>query len=401
VDFLRTEARTIMKHRDSSELSVEAIYAAGGSGDDPAISLHLKQVSYYDALTKAVSAAGKNLVVEEYAFIVCDGQGDVCAPRTPEEAASKIIFPKIDFEDVSLAETLEYFRVKAKDYDPAKVGVNLLATNQQVAEMTHFSLRLANVPLKDALLKIAAITGWKVRFDPRVVVITPATQPAAVAIKPDANSPLMQRASRFIRPQVQFQNASVEEAVELLRMPMHEDTRRPVNIVSHLPARLATAEIISLDLRDVSMVDVLGYIAEMAGLRLRVDENAFVLEEAKPVGTNEKGEKAQHPESKIAMNPQSKNEELASKIVLPNVQFGEATVQECVEFLRVKTSEIHSYQGDSMAVKIVLATPKDAVIPKVALFLKDASVRDVLRYVAELAELKLRVADDAFVLETK
>lgn len=323
------------------------------------------------------------------------------AERTTQEAAAKIIFPKIDFENVSLAESLEYFRVKARDYDPVKAGVNLLPTNEQVAEMTHFSLKLANVPLEEALLKVAAITGWKVRFDPRVVVISPVTQPAAAAARPDANSPLVQRASRFIRPQVQFQAAAVEEAVEFLRMPMHEDTRRPVNIVTHLPARLAKAEIISLDLRDVSVVDVLGYVAEMAGLRLRVDENAFVLEEAVLVGAREKEEKAGHPETKSALNPQSEIEERASGIILPNIEFAEATVQECVEFLRGATARRHNPDGDSMAVKVLLATPKGAVLPKVTLFLKDASLRDVLRYVAELAELKVRVEGDAFVLEQK
>jgi hypothetical protein len=156
-----------------------------------------------------------------------------------------------------------------------------------------------------------------------------------------------------------------------------------------------------MDLRDVSLMDVLCFIAEMAGLRVRADENAFVLEEAMPEGAREKEEKAGHPETKSALNPQSEIEERASGIILPNIEFAEATVQECVEFLRGATARRHNPDGDSMAVKVLLATPKGAVLPKVTLFLKDASLRDVLRYVAELAELKVRVEGDAFVLEQK
>jgi hypothetical protein len=322
------------------------------------------------------------------------------AERTPEEAAAQITLPEIEFEDVSLAEAIECLRIESKDCDAAKRGVNFLLSDQRAAEQKRFSLKLANVVLNDALHKIAAITGWTVRFDPRVVVLTLASHPQPN--KPLAQSPLAKRASSIIRPQVNFQGASVEEAVEILRISpeCHEfadPARKPVNIVTHLPTRLATAEIISLDLRDVSMLDVLGYIAELAGLRLRVDENAFVFEEAVPAAEG----KTKRFQPTSASNPLSKIEERASKIIIPNIEFVEASVPECVEFLRLKTARLHNPEGDSRAVNVRLATPEEAALPTITLFLRDIPLRDVLRYVAELAELKLRVDGDAYVFEVK
>jgi hypothetical protein len=255
------------------------------------------------------------------------------------------------------------------------------------------------VPLDDALHKIAAVTGWKVRFDPRVAVLT--RGPHLPAPRPAVQSPLVERASYIVFPQVQFEGATMEEAVELLRIPREcQDIAgamsKPMNIVTHLPTRLATAEVISLDLRDVSMLDVLGYIAELSGLQLRVDENAFVLGESVPAVQD----KTKHAKPRSA-SKLSKLEERASKIIVPKIEFAEATVEGCLEFLRLKTPTLHNQEGDSLAVNVRLVAPDNAALPSITLFLRDIPLSDVLHYVAELAGLELRVDEDAYVLEAK
>jgi hypothetical protein len=346
-----------------------------------------KFLTWSACLVIVVSAPSKGLAQE------------TTAERTSEEAAAEIILPQIDFEDVSLTEAIEYLRIKSRNPDRRKRGVNFLLTDQRAASQKRFSLALADVPVTEAMHKIAAVTGWKVRFDPRVAVLT--RGPHLPAPRPAVQSPLVERASYIVFPQVQFEGATMEEAVELLRIPREcQDIAgampKPMNIVTHLPRRLATAENISMDLRDVSMLDVLGYIAELSGLQLRVDEKAFVLGE--PVPAAQDKAKLSKPRSASKL---SQLEERASKTIIPRVEFAEATVEGCLEFLRLKTATLHNGEGDSLAVDVRLATPDNAALPSITLYLRDMPLSDVLRYVAELARLNLRVDGDAYVLEAK
>lgn len=325
---------------------------------------------------------------------------------TVEAAAARITLPEIKFEDVSLADACEYFRIKSRDHGPVKRGVNILVTDTTSAGRARCTLNLANVPLKEALVQVAKQTGWKLRFDPHVAVFTKAAQPVGNIPKPDPSSPVLQRASAIIRPSAQFADATVEEAVEFLRIPIGcinfpAPARRPVNLVTKLPARLSGAPIISMDLRNVSLLEILSYIAEIAGLKVRVGETALILEEASAVGAAGTAKSAGHSQAKSPLKPLSKMEERASMSIMPRVDFAEATVQECVEFLHATWANRRNTDGDSLAVAVVLATPKGMALPKITLYLTDAPLREVLGYLAELAGLSLRSEDKGFVLEAR
>ncbi len=97
--------------------------------------------------------------------------------------------------------------------------------------------------------------------------------------------------SKIIFPQVQFSGASVEEAVEFLRIKSKDyDTierdpaKKGVNLIIKPGAAPSTATI-SLDLKDVPMSEALRYITELGGMKYKVEPFAVVVVPISDVGT--------------------------------------------------------------------------------------------------------------------
>jgi general secretion pathway protein D len=96
--------------------------------------------------------------------------------------------------------------------------------------------------------------------------------------------------SRIIFPTVQFAGASIEEAVEFLRIKSkdydnieRDPTKRGVNLIIKPGTAPATATI-SLDLKDVPMSEALRYITELGGMKYKVEPYAVVVVPLSEVG---------------------------------------------------------------------------------------------------------------------
>lgn len=94
---------------------------------------------------------------------------------------------------------------------------------------------------------------------------------------------LTKKMQEIIFPQVQFAGASIEEAVEFLRVKSADldvmetvASKKGVNIILKAGEAPSTASI-SLDLRDVPMVEALRYVTELAGMRYKVEPYAVLI----------------------------------------------------------------------------------------------------------------------------
>ena len=76
----------------------------------------------------------------------------------PEDRKPVIIIPRVEFQDASLSETLEFFRIRARSLDPEKKGVNIILKDPEMAKDTRIALHLVNIPLWDALKYVAELT---------------------------------------------------------------------------------------------------------------------------------------------------------------------------------------------------------------------------------------------------
>lgn len=94
---------------------------------------------------------------------------------------------------------------------------------------------------------------------------------------------LSQKMQKIIFPQVQFSGASIDEAVEFLRVKSRDldvfetdPARKGVNIILK-PGDNAPTASISLDLKDVPMVEALRYVTELAGMKYKVEPFAVLI----------------------------------------------------------------------------------------------------------------------------
>lgn len=87
-------------------------------------------------------------------------------------------------------------------------------------------------------------------------------------------------------------------------------------------------------------------------------------------------------------------------IRLPSVSFKDASVEEAIEFLRMKGRDLDALESDSarQGVNLILKSGTAASTSKITLDLKDVPMEEALRYVTELAGMKYKVENNAVVI---
>ncbi len=92
-----------------------------------------------------------------------------------------------------------------------------------------------------------------------------------------------EKMQKIVFPSLQFQGASIDEAIEFLRIKSKDfdtvekdPTKRGVNLILRTGPTPSTAQI-SLDLKDVPMTEALRYITELAGMKYKVEPFAVVV----------------------------------------------------------------------------------------------------------------------------
>ncbi len=268
-------------------------------------------------------------------------------------------------------------------------------------------------------------------------LIDPATGKPVDPIPAPKKSPLQTKLDTIVIPQIQFSDATLEEAVAFLRQKSADlDTtttdpnQKGVNMI--VKAGGNTPEVrITLDLKNIPLGEALKYVAQLSNLRLVVERYAVTLisqadfeaqqnQAGSPVSGNHgmviTSDSLTHDKvsgvvaavgdvkietprgslsaEKAAIKPNTRQKPAAGEIILPKVQFHEATLAEAVEFLRIKSREL---DPEKKGLNILVKPGGDPLV-KITLQLKDVPAYEALRYVAEVASCKLMVEGDVFVI---
>lgn len=89
----------------------------------------------------------------------------------------------------------------------------------------------------------------------------------------------------------------------------------------------------------------------------------------------------------------------AGQIIVPKLEFREATLREAVDFLRRKSIELDpEHQGFNIVLQLTTAEPDQR---RVTLALSQVPALEALKYVASLSGLELQIDDHAFVLRER
>ena len=100
--------------------------------------------------------------------------GPVNAPASALiSRAGAIIIPKIQFQEASVSEALEVLRIKAREFDPTKKGVNILINDTDIPQNTQITLTLGNIPWIEALKYVAELSNLKMKAGENAFVLKP------------------------------------------------------------------------------------------------------------------------------------------------------------------------------------------------------------------------------------
>lgn len=108
-----------------------------------------------------------------------DSEGVTAGVPYITEKLRNIIIPRIDFEDTSLEEAIDFLRMRSSELDtneldPSKKGINFVVAPAG-ASLRIPELRLKNVPLQVVLKYIADMTKMRVKSDDFAVTLVPQT----------------------------------------------------------------------------------------------------------------------------------------------------------------------------------------------------------------------------------
>jgi beta-lactamase regulating signal transducer with metallopeptidase domain len=203
----------------------------------------------------------------------------------------KIIIPKIELKDASLSDAIAFLHERARELDPEKKGVNLVHIPAEGTPEPLITVSFMEIPLTEALKYLAALSGLEVEFgDPSVVLRKPGQEPfpspdskaetakVPVPVKPSGKSADL--AAGIILPKVIFEEASLPDVLQFLQQKSleHDPAKKGLNLILKAPGEPAPGMIrISLSLREVPLSEALRYVAELANLKLRYDDDAVVL----------------------------------------------------------------------------------------------------------------------------
>jgi general secretion pathway protein D len=102
----------------------------------------------------------------------------------------------------------------------------------------------------------------------------------------------------------------------------------------------------------------------------------------------------------VGRSPGAYLSEKMNKIIFPTVQFEGATIDEAIEYLRVKSRDLDTFTdaGGVKGVNIILRSGEAPSNASISLDLKDVPMSEALRYVTELAQMKYKVEAHAVLV---
>lgn len=307
-----------------------------------------------------------------------------------EEKMNRILMRNMLTVGMSLQEAANYLQTESQkldqqESDPVKRGIKIHVNSNSSVKM---SLMLKDMSFIEAVRYITSISGTRYWVDAEGVHIVDADR--------GNQNPTLERMKELIVPQVQFSGATLEEAFEFLQMRARTPTTqgKGSKIRFVLKNITATPSSLTMDLKNVPLLNVVKYVTELSGTHYRIEGDDVIIEPLVLPTPSREAVKTPSVSPK-----QGKATERARKIILPQVQFAGATLEEAAEFLRL--SLMYREDDNQLGPINIILKPEAGKNAQLSLDLKDVSLWEALRYVAELSNSMLSSDDYALIIEPK
>lgn len=218
---------------------------------------------------------------------------------------NEIIIPLIDFEDCSLEEAIDFMRFRVRELDtaekkPENRGISFIIRKPKVKakELEQAAaggllvedqggprirrLRLANVPASSALKYMCMLTNMKLSIGEHGIEISPSINGdlgLAGEVDAQAKAQLQQRIKEIIIPKIDFEDVTIDEAVEFLRMKAQEmEPQKGLNfIIIRMDGDRESPVIDELKLQNATLESLLREFCKQTKHNFVVHEGAIIL----------------------------------------------------------------------------------------------------------------------------
>lgn len=194
IDYFRAVSKKLdTATTDPAQRGVNILLRAGGDTDSATINLDLKNVPLIEALRETAELTSLQMIIRPYAVTIeppntkTEKKTETALKTAEANLAEKIILPTVEFQDAKLADCLDFIRIKSRDLDPGKKGVNIIV-KPGGDETARITLSLKNVPVSEALRYSAELANHKLTFDAQSYFLTPVSTEAPPN-KDQASSP--------------------------------------------------------------------------------------------------------------------------------------------------------------------------------------------------------------------
>ena len=292
------------------------------------------------------------------------------------EKMNKIIFPTVQFQGATIEEAIEYLRVKSRDLDTftdasGPKGFSIILRTGDAPSNARISLDLKDVPMSEVLRYVTELAGMKYKVEPHALVIMPLTEYVSKQI------------TRTFRVPPNFLTAAggnyqtAKQALEASGVTFPEGAS-----ASFSPA---TSQLVVRNTEP--NLDLIEALVE--------NLNLPPLPAADPFASS-----SISFDYGVGRSPGAYLTEKMNKIIFPTVQFQGATLEEAIEYLRVKSRDLDKFTdpAGTKGVNIILRSGDAPSNASISLDLKDVPMSEALRYVTELAQMKYKVEAHAVLV---
>jgi hypothetical protein len=106
-------------------------------------------------------------------------------PNVTQEKLQKLIIPRVDLREASLAEAIEFLRQKGNQVGEGKVAISFVMQLDEATKASKVTLTLANVPFTEVLRYVGELAHVQFTYEPFAIVVKPrGAAPAAPAANP-------------------------------------------------------------------------------------------------------------------------------------------------------------------------------------------------------------------------
>ncbi len=267
VDHLR--ARSAEPGKANRSFSVVIRYPLDGERPPPPrVTLKAEDITLFDAFALVADKADMRVLVGPFAVTFAPKiSGPVVeddpAAREIAEAMKRIVLPFVDFGECDLGEAIDFLRSQSRGGEGRRIDFVILAPPDGENPPPRVTLKARNTPLFDAVSLVADQAGMKAAVDAYAVTFVSRIPEGGIRKAPEPQGPAANLARKLILTVVNFEDVSLEEAMDFLQQRSAElDPGQKGLRIEIAPEADSQAEIKELRLRNVPISQALRYCCE-------------------------------------------------------------------------------------------------------------------------------------------